>query len=419
MKFVIALLSILLTNLAVAGLYECSAPDATPTLIEAGSKNVSFTQTTPYTVPYSLDARNNPANKIPFLIYYAIDTEEPFMQLTVKYELAELRKSCEASEKVNFAALLNSAYVDRNTIIICKNKVYQEVKLSNFPAIDTSLNAKRRYIGEGNHSSTELGIMSFLVRYHEINNDVFYDFPLAHPDFVHDLISFVSTEESLFPSEKYMPFLNLKSHGSKKHVLSGLHSCQINAKTKSQNAIMEKVLTEDERLFLKTASFYHHLGYARKALDKLALGASIGSMKNNTLGDYSLGDYSLGDYSLGDYSLGDAMAGLGANEGLGSQFSFGLYHAALSTVLHRLFNDNNEIFLGFVMLESCDTNRNVSFHHEHLTHVLGIYSAQKSLWYRNLNWWTLMESADGSSIKLTQLLSEKSAEIPNIVIKDL
>jgi hypothetical protein len=414
-KMLISVLSILFSLPTLAGLYECTSPDAKPVLKSEVTKYISLETSSPFFMPYYKEPTINPDGKVPFLIYYAIDTEEPFMQYSVKYELAELRLACEKSDKVNFAAIINSKFASWSTIQICKNKKFEEIDLREFPVLFKSLEAKRHYIWDGDHSKSDAGPMSFLVRFQKENNKVFYEYPLAHPDFVHDLISFVMTEESLFPKNKYIPFLNLKSHGSKKHVLSGLHPCQVQAKTQSQKAIIDKVLTDMDKFALDAQSYYQHIEVAKEALNKLSLGANVAAAAHDT----HLGEYSLGEYSLGEYSLGDVMAGLGANEGLGAEFSFGTYHTALSSVLYRLFNDQDNNFLGFAMLESCDTNRNVNFHHEHLEFVLGIYSAKHSLWYRNLNWWSLLEKADGSSLELIKLLENQTKKIPNIVVKDL
>ena len=411
--------SALLSLPTYAGLYECSSPDAKPVLTSKVTKNISFETSIPFFMPYYKEPTINPDGKIPFLIYYAIDTEEPFMQYSVKYELAELRLACERSDKVNYAAIINSKFATWSTIQICKNKTFQEVDLRKFPALFKSLETKKRYIWEGDHTTSDTGPMSFLVRFQKENNKVFYDYPLAHPDFVHDLISFVMTEESLFPKNKFIPFLNLKSHGSKKHVLSGLHPCQVQAKTQSQQAIIDKVLNDTDKFLLSSSNYRHFLPQVKEALNKLSLGSNVAAASDSNLGEYSLGEYSLGEYSLGEYSLGDVMAGLGASEGLGAKFSFGTYHTALSSVLYRLFNDQDNNFLGFAMLESCDTNRNVNFHHQHLEFVLGIYSAKNSLWYRNLNWWSLLEKADGSSVELIKLLEIQTKKIPNIIVKDL
>lgn len=68
------------------------------------------------------------------------------------------------------------------------------------------------------------------------------------------------------------------------------------------------------------------------------------------------------------------------------------------------------------MLESCDTNRDSDLFHSYLNNIYGYYSAKHSLWYRNLNWWDLLEAAEGSSTKLVELLKTKTAQIQNFEV---
>lgn len=416
MKALLLLVVLFTSSLALAGLYECKSPDGEPTLIEKNSKKVSFTTTPPFITPYAKDPRMNQESRKPFLIYYAVDSEEPFMQMSVRYELAELQKACERSEHVNFIVFLNSD-ITWKRFQYCKNKVLKEGRISEYPALDKKFEAKRKAIWEGDQSSNVDSPLKFVARYSDDVKRIFYDYPLAHPDFLYDLVEFAITTSELFPTEKYTPFINLKSHGNIKNLLSGLQKCQITSKTRSQDTVIKDVLSKDEQYFVKEKNYPFLIKQLRPILERIGLGASIGVRKDESLGEYSLGEYSLGEYSLGEYSLGDVFSGLGASEGLNAKFSFGTSQSGLSTVLNRLFNEQNGKYVGFVMLESCDTNRKVDIHQQHLPFVLGMYSAKHSLWYRNLNWWTLLEKAEGSSIKLVELLEKDTAQIKNIVVE--
>lgn len=401
-----------------AGLYKCESPDAEPKLIEQDSKVVSYTTTAPDTVSYANDASLNLDAKKPFLIYYAIDSEEPFMKLSVNYELAELRRACESSNDVNYVAFLNSEMY-WGEFSYCKDKKFYEVKIDKYPEFKEKFELKRKAIWEGDQSNVISSPLKFVSRYSDDLKQIFYQYPLAHPDFLFDLVELAITKEELFPSKEYLPFINLKSHGNIKSLLTGLQKCQLESKKKSQQAILEKVLDSGERMMIDNKlGFYLYHKQWHSIIEKVALGSTIAAKPGDHLGDYSLGEYSLGEYSLGDYSLGDMFSGLGSGEGLGSEFSFGTSQSGLSTVLNRLFNENNEKFVGFVMLESCDTNRKASVHQKHLPNVLGVYSAKSSLWYRNLNWWELMLEAKGSSGKLFELVRSSTSNIRNIVIKD-
>jgi hypothetical protein len=232
-------------------------------------------------------------------------------------------------------------------------------------------------------------------------------YPLAHPDFLYSLIDFLISEETLFPTRAYLPLLNLKSHGSDQTVLSGLYSCQINAKSKSQNEIISKSLNKKEQKTLNSLSnTASHLNNVDQVLEKLNLGTKAGLGRESSLGQES----NLGRES----SLGTAYFSLGTDDGLGTDFAFGLYHVALNAVLNDLFNKKNNRYLGFLMLESCDTIRNIGFNHANQDNILGIYSAKYSLWYRNLNWWEIFKESEGSVIKLLGSIEESTSKIINL-----
>jgi hypothetical protein len=416
-----AILSLTLSASSYANLYECKNTDGMPTPVLSESRT-EFTKTNAHIFPNALDEKVHSKKLKPFLIYYAVDSTEPFMKLTVKYEIARMKMACEQSENVNFIAFLNSSYIEKNEFIVCKNQVYSELKFSTFPTLNKSLQIKRNFIKTGDHTGNELGPMDYLVRYNPNINEAFGNFPLAHPDFLYDLVSLATTDKSLFPASQFMPFLNLKSHGSKTNVLSGLQSCQTMAKTMSQDIALKEVLSASELAYLETNDFDKSIEQVDSILNKIGIGSLAGvggeSLGGTNLGGTNLGGTNLGGTNLGGTNLSDAVAGLGAGEGLGAEFSFGLYHVGLTAVLSHLFNEENEMLLGFAMLESCDTNRNIEFHHASITNVLGIYSAEHSLWYRNINWWTLLSEANGSTLRLVELLTLNTGNIVNIVTTD-
>lgn len=354
--------------------------------------------------------------KKPFLIYFAIDSAEPFMQYSVGFELAKLIAACKSSSNVNFVGLVNSLYAERNEIIVCKNKNLSHINLASYPELNTSLKEKRKYISEGDHTSSETGPLNYLVRYYPHTNRAFGRFPLAHPDFMHDLIKLVITEKDLFPGNGYMPFLHLKSHGSSETLLSGLHDCQTQSKVLAQEKVISSKLGNKDRKLLQNlsspAAVAKNVETYEKILNKLYLGNSAGVGSYSNLGERNLGERNLGNGN----SLGNIVTGLGAGEGLGAEFAFGLHHVNANAVLRDLFGDDKGGSIGFIMFEACDTNRDPSFHHQYIGNILGFYSASHSLWYRNLNWWALLEKANNSTLNLLELLKEKTAEIQNIEV---
>lgn len=403
-------------NTSWANLYNCTEASRNPVLIPAVKESIKLSTTSPYLKSYFNDSQFH-QNKTPFLIYYAIDSAEAFMQYSVKFEIAKLQQSGLKSPHVNFVGILNSLYVEKNQIIICKNQKISYLNLNTFPLLNESLTIKRKFISTGDHTENETGPILYRVRYFQHSNKPFGQFPLAHPDFLHDLVKLITTEKTLFPTEQYIPFLNLKSHGSKLQVLAGMNKCQSKAKVLSAEKVLSNVLTKNEIRFLKKINnqekVLSNLDKFEEIISKLQLGSESGTGEDYGLGSSRLGSSRLAFETNG---LGDAIHGLGVNEGLGIEFSFGTKQVHLNWALGDLFENKSERVLGFLMLESCDTNRDPEFFHSYIDNVLGYYSAKHSLWYRNLNWWTLLERAKGSSQELINILKIETSKIPNIEV---
>lgn len=421
MKRTLLILLTLLSSSAFANLYQCKDGDSTPELL-GRSAPASYSKNAPKVFSKILSQEMMEVNRRPYLVYYVVDSPEPYMKLTVKFEIATLRKACEAHDSVNFVAFLNSLYTEKNQFIFCKNGKYKTAKFSDYPALDTSLKLKREHIQSGDHTSGELEPMDYLVKYESHINESFGKFPLAHPDFLHDLFEFSMSHEDLFPAASFIPFLNLKSHGSKDNVLSGLLDCQVKAKTISQEEALKMVFSDEEIDYLMNADYFLDLEKTNTLLERTALGISIaegGSTLGGTnLGGTNLGGTNLGGTNLGGTNLSSVVSGLGDTHGLGSDFSFGLYHSGLTAIFSHLFNEETKNVLGFAMLEACETNRNFNFHHADMDNpdnIMGIYSAKHSLWYRNLNWGPIMYEANGSAQRLLELLAIHTAEIENII----
>lgn len=424
MKYLIFWLSIHALT-AEASLYKCKTPDGKPYLDTSKRLEVSFhTEEATFMTKERLEG--NIGYRMPYLIYYAIDTAEPFMQISVKYEIARLQDECQKSEKVNFIAFLNSLYVKENAFLLCKNKKFEKIKISDHPEINERLLRKRNYLSQGDHSNSELGPMEYLLRYRPQNNELMNQFPLTHPDFLLDLVDFATSEQGYFDNLHYFPFLNLKSHGSKTTLLSGLHPCQLQAKVASQNEVLEK-LSETQLRVLNAPNYAESLDEVEKVLRRLSLGSKMilqnveasngdisqrnGLGPNNDLGAFN----DLGINDAVQEGLGSVMTGLGSGEGLGSDLSVGLSHVGLSAVLHSLSQEPYFRSIGFLMLEACGTNRETAHDFGTNYYVLGLYSAKNSLWYRNLDWWAMLKKADGSTKVLLDILKEETSKIQNIV----
>jgi hypothetical protein len=408
------LLAALSVSVAHAGIYKCIDINGAPEeKLDVPSKLIPHTSE-PFLVPNAL-IRAAEYKQKPFLIYYAIDPDEPFMNYAVDFEVTKLLESCQSSSDVNFAIIRNSRYLSHNEFVICKDRTPTTVNLSSYPALDELLKTKRKIILEEDHTLEEKNpILEFPVSYENTVNQSFSRFPLAHPDFLHNFINLLISEKSLFPTEEYIPFLNLKSHGSREYVLSGLHPCQLQAKNKAQKKYIQDNLPIREKRALRNSDVESK--YFGKALDSLLLGSKMGAGSNlERLNNFGLNNYGLNNYGLNNYGLGP-VGGLSQGQGLEAQFAFGTYHVAVNAVLRSLFNEETGKIMGFVMFESCDTNRDPIFNHTVLENTLGFYSAKHSLWYRNLNWWNLLDSANGSAEKLLNSLDQETRLIPNLEI---
>lgn len=447
-------------NLAFANVYNCTSPEGEIVKIDK-TKFAPRYEWTSATWFRDTILNNEIANKTPVLIYYVIDSNEPYMKLSTNYEIERLKNSCKG-KGVNFVIIQNSSYINNNSFTICKNQLVQTISFKNYTKLNESLKRKRSFLKKGTHITNDLGPMRYLVKYNDHTRKSFYNFPLTHPDFLYDLINFTTQEKSLFPSDQYLPLLNLKSHGNEDMVLSGLHSCQTEAKTKSQNEIISKTFSNYQAKSLKSflnTNTNANIDSINELLGRIWLGSNdkrgpityildskgypqpyaseneklISFLEANNrssserliiFNNQAETNASLSNHiglsnliGLGNLpGLGESVYTLGANEGLGGSFSFGTEHLALNTVLGDLFSSHTNKVLGFLMLEACNTKRDITFNHSNQENILGVYSAKGSLWYRNLNWWEILQSSKGSSYELLKLIHINTMLIPNIQI---
>lgn len=405
-------------TLAWANIYSCNSPSGKPFLDQ---KSIKSELRLSYSEPLFASSYVNRENlefKTPFLIYYAIDSSEAFMQYSVRFEVAKLQQSCKKNPNVNFVVFLNSMYVNENSFLFCKDKKLSKINLREFPELNKSLIKKRKVISSGDHTEEETGPLKYLVMYFEETNKSFGQFPLAHPDFLYDLVNLVTTNKNFFPNENYAPFLNLKSHGSEDNVLAGMYECQKKAKELSAKKIVSQILNRDEIKFLERLNtpekVESHIDEYERIISKLDLGIKpgLGEFKSES----KLGNERLGNERLGNERLSIMGSGLGVSEGLGGQMAFGTAQIHLGWVLDDLFTEGSNRSLGFLMLEACDTNRDQEFFHTYLTNIFGYYTAKKSLWYRNMNWWEILERSEGKTENLIKILKEETPKIPNIEV---
>jgi hypothetical protein len=173
---------ILIASSAVqANLYHCDKPNGKLTPVENKNFGVEFKTQNAKWFQTALDDLTQYKEKIPFLIYYAIDTPEPFMKYSVEYETRRLKENC--YKKQNFAIVLNTKYLNENIIEICKEGILQNINLNDFPKLTSILAEKRKFIGKGDHESNDLGPMKYLVKYKDITKNFFRNVPTRSSGF--------------------------------------------------------------------------------------------------------------------------------------------------------------------------------------------------------------------------------------------
>lgn len=226
--------------------------------------------------------------KKPYLVYYAIDPEEPFMKTVVDYEIKKLRQACQAGDHVNFAIFLNSWGNHKITVppwgnihtspffAYCGDKHPDLTDVSN----DLGIQAEGRFriVQPTAEVMEEMTDRQFLLQSYRFDfwehpvcspeisqddcddffswrdyqndptemlfqvlfdfslRDAFVDYYFSHPD-----LFFIVTEllkKTIFPKDKYLPFYHIKSHGSMNSLMTGLTNNQLTSKVQCQEKLM-------------------------------------------------------------------------------------------------------------------------------------------------------------------------------------
>lgn len=446
------------------------------------------------------------AKQVPALIYYSVDTNEPFMKATVDYEIKKLRQACRTGNKVNFVVFLNSLYMgehgqEKHLFLYCGQPLNDLERMDELSeerfhvyklpvALVEKLEAKRTLIELGLYSNEDTNErILFQTRYKKELGPVFARFPLAHPDFFYDLIE--ETRRSIFSKDKgFLPFLHLKSHGSRFSLLTGLTESQEIGKNSCQEKIMNashsymkdwwsmvqskgvgltrppenrflispfaKVsdeVTVDSDFSVECDETCDAFGLAEGTwrYDDGRLGNSGGlnpegnglnveinglnvelnglNPEGNSL-NVSRNGLSTSDFGLGGFetSLGVSYDDIDGNvPGLKIENSFGTPYLKMNQILSFMTYQRpgspqvNNPF-GFIMFESCESQVSgkgtlFDYTKANLTEVKGFYSAEGTLWYRNINWHYLLLAADGNAGHLQKLLVAATLGITNRVVK--
>jgi len=441
------LLAIFISQSAHAGLESCGQAQQQTTHLEVtcaspfvyGTDQSKIPCSADPTLPSQYQFKNNLSNpdKIPFLVYYAVDTLEPFMQASVDFEVKKLREGCTKNELINWVVFLNSHYVNAENgipkFIFCKEG---KVESREYPSeLVESLNNKNYTIENAATISIydQLAVMMHLIRYPQYTEledgtyvDIGYQFakknPFAHPDYLYDLITYV--RHDIFPYSNYIPFLHLKSHGSKEFLLTGLTTYQEEDKKNCQNEIISRV--DELKKYQPIIPGQAGLGDISQ-FDFNSYGQSLGNRARLSMENGGLGNRGRLGASTG---LG-GIAGLGGNAGLSSLNHFGMNHLKAPQLITNLtLNAEVENEIAFIMFESCETNIQkkalLNDYTKTLANLRSYYTAQGSLWYRNLNWHELLFEAAKAKLSnqtisqsglLQELVLKQTLSIPNYIEK--
>ena len=362
-------------------------------------------KTTDASVLKAIDAQEK---RRPVVIYYAVNQNEPYMQLFVDLELLQLRRACTAPEPTDFIAIVNSHIADAPEAfyMVCHHGVLELKKGPSFRSA----------------AAAHPGLLNYRT-------------PLA--------FMLISGEIYMneFPPDQYIYFFHFKSHGSEHLTLAGLHDDALKAKTETQITRLKAkgLLKEGQESLLPPGTeglVSADLGrntelHLNSSAAELALARGLLGDHNDALGDSNsvLGDSheALGDSNpfLGDANsfLGDTNSALGIGpvaigvNALFAQHAEGLKADQFLTSVQWFIGSKWNV--GFMMIEACSTKmdgqRFIDFSRTHAP-IDAYYSAVGSLWYHNLNWAKL--TAGGvTAAELQKRLIDATKTIPNLVRK--
>ena len=200
------------------------------------------------------------------LLYYAVDSADPFMQIAVDYEVRTLIKTCNPTTKANFVAILNSHYVNPSNrrLMICRSGVFTKEEFPRNLFLEKMLDAASdpnfvvtkedmfdelmeglKDVANEKEESPKEPPATMLI-YHPVGLNgppmfraLFKQYPLAYIGALRSIWAHVISK--VFPTEEFTTHLHLKSHGSSSLALTGLTSELLEFKRQDQFAVWEKL----------------------------------------------------------------------------------------------------------------------------------------------------------------------------------
>jgi hypothetical protein len=180
-------------------------------------------------------------NKKPAIIYFTVDTDEPFMKITIDKEVADLKNTCNLNYRANWIIIIGSRVGtqikkgEKITFEVCKNGNLQNVE------VETKLQDEINNILK---DRTSQPLYKNII-----------SVPLAD----YSISELILTEilNNVFDKNSYNMFFQIKGHGSATHALLLPSMKIISAKTDEQIQIISR-LTKDTNIdflnLLKTSN---------------------------------------------------------------------------------------------------------------------------------------------------------------------
>lgn len=388
--------------------------------------------------------------RVPYLLYYAVDSveTEPFLSHAINYEFNQLKNICNGNAHVNWIFIRNSEVVTYKKFHACNHGSYEEYsiaglleyiqeKIDNLKRVKLSENIENCTV----HSNSYLDDMDYLkscyqdktilnhaqyTRYFDLQNvmlkggfinqnefqeikqeelllEKYKDFPLAYPEFFELVINSTLIMHPFINQSLYVPFIHVKTHGHIDYGITGLLPHQIKSKkdyqTKQINQLstydlnLTKEITGQKEIVKASVSKFYELINEKIKREEIEVATNI-EEENNQVNEDSAFNLSqdmcngLGSESEDSLSASSSNAAFLGTEtdglGVGNIYLGNHIGITPAQIITKVYDT------GFLFLEACDANlgstefQNIKF--EKPVGFSAMYSAQGSLWYRNIDW---------------------------------
>lgn len=301
--------------------------------------------------------------KSPYIIYIAVDSPEPFMQITIDHEVSELKKLCLRNKKVKAAILISSQFTD-------------SLKKDEFPKVT--------FCSDGIIKEQFIKLIQFNELQQTSINSPFADYKLLN-----ELYSYLISNN--LPFSDQVPFIQIKSHGDKDNVIIYLSNEMMSNRIESQHKVLDKFnIPWPTSSNIKFGDGKYETAF--KILEKDFL-STISSDSNSMLSERS---------------------GLNANI---SEDKFSTPKLSLKELELIVKSNSKDGRIGYIFNESCKNSSrqfNSTLINEMLNkedYYIGSFTAEGSLNYHNLDWSEFENMMDNADL-LSDALSLKISKLP-------